>query len=287
MRLWPLNKLVIRHLAMPGKIASTYKWKAAENVVSLVVNLSGTVDLQLAGHAQPILLAPNTCNMFYAPSAEGLVINRDTFNEMVVVQFEAAWFMELMQQFDMLKNTFVAGVKSQKPILLLSQSLPLSLPIERICSDITNLPVDEKYRPIMLTAKAPELLLYMFDQYDKSGAKKWVHCRTAYDRERLEFARTYLLGQVANPPTLTELARIAGINQLKLKMGFKELFGNTVFGLLNEYRLQQAQQQIGETNKPLTQLAFELGFSSPQHFSAAYKKKFGRPPGKVKRVTMP
>ena len=221
--------------------------------------------------------------MFYAQSAEGQVTQRDSFNEMVVVQFEAAYFLELMQQFDMLKIPFVAAVKNQNPILLLSQSLPISLPLQKISSDITHLPVDEKYRPLMLSAKAPELLLYLLDMYDKSGTKKWVHCRTAYDRERLEFARTYIASQAANPPPLHELSRIAGINQLKLKMGFKEVFGNTVFVFLNEYRLQKAQEEIALGTKPMAKIAFELGFSSPQHFSTAYKKKFGRAPGKGKK----
>ncbi len=283
MRQWSLNHLIIRYLAIPGKIASTYKWKATENMVSLVVNLTGAVDLQLAGLEKPIAFAPNTCNMFYAQSAEGTVTNRDTFNEMVVVQFEAGYFMELMQQFDLVKIPFVAAIKNQQPSVLLLQSLPVSLPIDRICSDIVKLPVDEKYRALMLLGKAPEMLLYMFDLYDKSGAKKWKHCRTAYDRERIEFARTYILQQAANPPSLPELARIAGINLLKLKMGFKEVFGDTVFSYLNEYRLQKAQELIGTGGKSLTQIAFDLGFSSPQHFSTAYKKKYGRAPGKGKR----
>ncbi len=287
MRQWPLNHITIRHLAIPGKIASQYKWKATENMVSLIINLNGGVDLQIPGYDKPIAFAPNTCNMFYALAAEGQVTNRDTFNEMLVVQFDASYFLDLMQQFDLLKIPFVAGVKSQKPILLFSQSLPNSLPVERLTSDITHLPVDEKYRPLMLTAKAPELLLYMFDMYDKSGAKKWKHCRTTYDRERLEFARNYLLQQVANPPSLAELSRIAGINLLKLKMGFKEVFGDTVFSYLNDYRLQKAQEEIAGGNKSMTQLAFELGFSSPQHFSMAYKKKFGRAPGKAKASPNP
>lgn len=282
MRQWSLNRIIIRHLAIPGKIAGTYKWKTAENTVSLVVNLTGAVEIQMAGHEKPVVLPANTCNMFYAQSAEGTVTNLDTFNEMVVVQFEAGYFMELMQQFDLLKIPFVADVKNGAPSVLLLQSLPVSLPVERASSEIVKLPVDEKYRPLMLLGKAPELLLYLFDLYDKSGAKKWKHCRTAYDRERIEFARNYILQKAANPPSLTELARIAGINLLKLKMGFKEVYGDTVFSYLNEYRLQKAQELIATGGKSLTQIAFDLGFSSPQHFSTAYKKKFGRAPGKGK-----
>ncbi|HRG89022.1 MAG TPA: AraC family transcriptional regulator [Chitinophagales bacterium] len=280
---WQLNRLIIRHLAMPGKIASSYKWKAAENTVSLVINLRGAVEVQPAGHDKPILLPADTCNLFYSPLAEGNVTNRDTFNEMIVLQWEAPFFTELMNQCNLQRLPFALAVQAAQPAVLLGTSLPIGLQLGRLAGEIAALPVDEKYRPLMLQAKWPEMLLYILDLYDKSGTKKRIHCKTAYDAERLEFARNYLLQHVSNPPGLTELARLAGINLLKLKMGFKEVYGNTVFGYLNDYRMEQAQLQIKEGNKTLTRIAFDLGFSSLPHFSAAYKKKFGRAPGKGKK----
>jgi AraC-like DNA-binding protein len=267
---------------MPGKPGVPYKWKAPENAVTILVNLSGAVDLQLEGHEKPISFAPGTCNMFYAVSAEGQVTNRENYNEMLVVQYEATAFLELAQQSNLLRLPFIDGVKSNKPILLFGHSNPLSLAIERITTEVTNPRFDEKYRPFLLAGKCPELLMALLELHEKTGDKKWVHCRTEYDRERIEFARNYLLQNAGQPPSLTELSRLAGINQLKLKMGFKEVFGQTVFAYLNEYRLQKAQEEIGKGGKSLTQIAFELGFSSLQHFSGAYKKRYGKAAGRQK-----
>ncbi len=115
----------------------------------------------------------------------------------------------------------------------------------------------------------------------KSGGRKVTFVKKEYDRERLLFARDYLIKHIENPPSLPELSRLAGINEFKLKNGFKELFGLPVFAWLADYRLETARTELLKNERTITEIAFELGFSSPQHFSMAFKKKFGVPPGQI------
>jgi len=112
--------------------------------------------------------------------------------------------------------------------------------------------------------------------------EKGKYCLNDYDRGRLLFARQYLLSHVMIPPSIEELAQIAGINQFKLKNGFRELFGTTIYGYLNRFRIESAAHLIAQGEKNMTQIAFELGFSSLQHFSAAFKKARGCSPKKIK-----
>lgn len=108
------------------------------------------------------------------------------------------------------------------------------------------------------------------------------HCLNDYDRGRFLFARQYLLDHVTLPPSIEELARIVGINSFKLKNGFKELFGETIYGYLSRFRMEMAKTLILEGERSMTQIAFELGFSSLQHFSAAFKRAYGCSPKKIK-----
>ena len=110
------------------------------------------------------------------------------------------------------------------------------------------------------------------------------YCHNDYDKGRLLFARQYLLEHVSMPPSIEELSRIAGINSFKLKNGFKELFGQPIYKYLNKYRMEKARHLILNGERNMTQIAFELGFSSPQHFSAAFKKAWGCSPKKIKTV---
>ncbi|MFB6456272.1 helix-turn-helix transcriptional regulator [Chitinophaga sp. Hz27] len=102
--------------------------------------------------------------------------------------------------------------------------------------------------------------------------------RTA-DRDRLQHARQYLLDNLLLPPTLSELARICGLNEFKLKKGFRLLFGQSVFGFVSNERLNTARQQILQGDHNISEIAYALGYTHPQHFHRAFKKKFGLTPG--------
>ena len=55
----------------------------------------------------------------------------------------------------------------------------------------------------------------------KPQISKTRFCHNDYDKGRLLFARQYLLDHLTMPPTIDELAKIAGINSFKLKNGSK------------------------------------------------------------------
>lgn len=61
------------------------------------------------------------------------------------------------------------------------------------------------------------------------------------DIECLHDARLYVEQNCHTPCSIIDLAWIVGINQTKLKSGFKELFGNTVFGYLRDLQMEKAR----------------------------------------------
>ena len=80
------------------------------------------------------------------------------------------------------------------------------------------------------------------------------------------------------PPSLTGLAHAAGINEYKLKKGFKELFNNTVFGYLSDYRLENAKLALAEKQKTATEIAFDLGYLRSSTSALHSKRSFGVSP---------
>jgi AraC-like DNA-binding protein len=61
------------------------------------------------------------------------------------------------------------------------------------------------------------------------------------------------------------------------------MYQTTVFGYLAEKRLELARDYLSDPNKSVTDIADLLGYSSIQHFSYAFKKKFGHSPMQVRR----
>lgn len=91
-------------------------------------------------------------------------------------------------------------------------------------------------------------------------------------------AREILLSELENPPSISQLSQQVGICQRTLRRGFKELFGTTVIGYLNQKRMEKAQQLLREKQLSVSEVANIVGYSHFGHFSTAFKNQFGITP---------
>lgn len=100
----------------------------------------------------------------------------------------------------------------------------------------------------------------------------------SHDMERIRYARDILCSDLENPPKLHDLARSVGINHCKLNIGFREIFGTTVFGYLRRMRLLEAKRLIDQGDMNVTEVALSVGYNSLPSFSKAFSEFFGVPP---------
>ncbi|GAB4341955.1 MAG: hypothetical protein OHK0047_33800 [Leptolyngbyaceae cyanobacterium] len=98
------------------------------------------------------------------------------------------------------------------------------------------------------------------------------------DLERLYQAQAILRQDLENPPSLLELAKQVGLNDYKLKSGFRQIFGTTVFGYLHQQRMQRAYELLTSSDLKVTEVASQVGYTSLSAFSTAFKKSFGISP---------
>ncbi|NEQ42212.1 MAG: helix-turn-helix transcriptional regulator [Leptolyngbya sp. SIOISBB] len=150
--------------------------------------------------------------------------------------------------------------------------------IYQVLQQITHCPYDGMMQQLYLESKALELLALQFAVWTESRSRsKEVTLRSA-DIEQIYEARDILQRQTAPPPSLSELARQVGWNDRKLKQGFRQLFGTTVFGYLQSYRLEQARLLLRDANRTVAQVALKVGYTNPEAFSTAFRRKFAVSP---------
>lgn len=101
------------------------------------------------------------------------------------------------------------------------------------------------------------------------------------EKKQLHAAKDFLLNDLSAAPTIAELARAVGLNQCKLKKGFKSLFGTSIYALFQEQRMNRAMQLLKNNN--VTETAMVLGYSNVSHFSSAFRKQFGVLPKEARR----
>jgi len=83
--------------------------------------------------------------------------------------------------------------------------------------------------------------------------------------------------------SLQKLANDFGTNEFKLKNGFKELYGITVFKFQMEERLIHAKVLVESTSIPIKSIAVMMGFKTLAHFSRSFKKRFGSNPREMRK----
>ena len=101
--------------------------------------------------------------------------------------------------------------------------------------------------------------------------------------KRLEQSRKILTRDLENPPDIKTLSRLAGLNENKLKTGFRQLFGQPPMAYLRRYRMKTAKQLIESKGFSVTRAALCVGYSNPSAFSARFLKHYGYSPSQIKK----
>lgn len=141
---------------------------------------------------------------------------------------------------------------------------------------------------ISLSANAERLyyhgkVLELLGLYFSEKKTDTESCPFLNDQEtvrKIKQAKEYILKHMEAPPGLKELAKIAGLNEYQLKVGFKEIYGNTVFGFLTNHKLDHSRVLLDSARFQVNEVAYQIGYNNPSHFIAAFKKKFGITPKK-------
>jgi AraC-like DNA-binding protein len=102
--------------------------------------------------------------------------------------------------------------------------------------------------------------------------------RHSADAVRIEAVRERLATDVSANHSLAAIARDAGLSPFHLARRFRAHTGSSIHQYLVALRLATARARIRDGATNLTQLAFDLGFSSLAHFSATFRRAYGKPP---------
>ncbi|ESA35327.1 transcriptional family [Leptolyngbya sp. Heron Island J] len=165
----------------------------------------------------------------------------------------------------------------------LSLTQTMSQATFQAAEQILNCPYQGLTRQLFLESRALELIAL---QLPLGLTEKEIHSSHYIlkkdEVDRIHYAKKILLNNLENPPSLLELAQRVGLNDYKLKRGFRQVFGTTAFGCLYQHRMERAKILLQSNYSTVTEVAQAVGYASTTSFSAAFKKKFGMSPRNYK-----
>ncbi len=150
--------------------------------------------------------------------------------------------------------------------------------IQMTIHQILNCPYNGPAKRMYLESKAIELISHQLAQLAFAERRSKMPFLRPDDIERIHEARDILIHNLENPPSLLGLALRVGLNDTKLKRGFRQIFGTTVFGYLQLKRLERARSLLEERNMNVSEVAATVGYSSLSHFAKVFKQHFGTKP---------
>ncbi len=157
---------------------------------------------------------------------------------------------------------------------------PITPGIRVALQQILNCPFDGKTRELFFESKILELVSYLRHDAQSSASSSFssgparLHL-TVGDQEKMWKAKAILDANLENPPSILELARLVGVNEFKLKNGFRQVHGTTPYKYLSDQRLEMARSLLSERRMNVTEAAVAVGYSSLSHFAKIFREKFG------------
>jgi len=104
------------------------------------------------------------------------------------------------------------------------------------------------------------------------------------ERRGIERALRHISRRISEGPvTVSELARVAGMSRSKFADVFRRMVGSPPHAYTTELRMWMAQSALSGSRATAASIANSLGFSSPQHFSRAFKATTGLTPNEYRK----
>ncbi len=276
-RRWQLEGVQVAHAHSRFQQPGRFSWQDDRDIVHLHFALKGACSFKAERIGQTDVLQAGHHNLLYAPFGDMVVHHYDTAIETFGIQLHRDRFVQLTESASDSIRRFADGILEGKAGLLRPKWGNWDGALRQAIQSVIDNPFSGNLQRQWIWFKTIEILVL---QAEALGAEDPVRVEgwSPKEQKQLDEVRELLRSRFNDPPTLPEIARAVGLNEYKLKRGFKARFGTSIFKYLTALRLEKARQLLLDSQVAVKDIAVELGYSSPQHLATAFRKQFEQSP---------
>ncbi|NRB82972.1 MAG: AraC family transcriptional regulator [Winogradskyella sp.] len=149
-----------------------------------------------------------------------------------------------------------------------------------VLNQLISFNLNSSIKSLYFKGKVYELLSLYFNRSEDADIEQCPFLVDEVNVAKLKKAKDIIIANMAEPPTLQELSEQIDLSLKKLKEGFKQIYGDTVYGFLFDYKMEVARKLLESGEHNVNEVGLKVGYSTSSHFIAAFKKKFGTTPKK-------
>lgn len=154
----------------------------------------------------------------------------------------------------------------------------MSEDIIRVANELTRTK-DAKLENFFFKLKALELIYFLFRDLKKRKDIKQKDL-TAKEVLLIYKVRDVLTKRLDTPVPVSKLVKLAGMNELKLRKVFTQVFGMGIYDYYQHIRMKEAARLLKEDNLSVSEVGYKLGFSNLSHFGRVFEQHIGVKPKK-------
>lgn len=285
-RTWEFDGIRMGHSVSKFHCLTSFSAHSVHSdVIRLHIGLKGNYSFRHRQLDRAFHLIGGHHNLLYSKDFDMTVENRTLELETFGIQFPRDGFLRMTAGADDGLRRFADRILAGNSAMLSEEWGAVSPAIQQAVRQIIDHPYRGDLQQLFLLSRSIELLVMCAESCGAAPAAKGdgEFIRARADKEKLVAVRDLINQRLDSPPNLMEISRTVGLNEYKLKRGFKEMFRMTVFGYMTEQRLLLARQTLLDTRKTAAEISYEMGYSTPQHFNNVFKKRFGETPDAVRR----
>ncbi|HET8886637.1 MAG TPA: AraC family transcriptional regulator [Salinimicrobium sp.] len=157
---------------------------------------------------------------------------------------------------------------------------PISPSIAIVLNQMMNYSLTPSIKNLYFKGKAYELLSLFFNRSEDPDIEQCPFLSDEENINKIRKAKDIIIKRMAEPPSLQALADEIGLSLKKLKEGFKQIYGDSVYSFLFDYKMDYARKLLDSGEFNVNEVGLKVGYSTSSHFIAAFKKQFGTTPKK-------
>jgi AraC-like DNA-binding protein len=260
--------------------AFTFDGQLEDPIICMIFHLSGSVLLGKELHE----FSGNLHSLnFYPNFKTQMVIPENHHVEQLLIKLRVPFVQQYLEMGDDHTHWFFEQIDNRVYFDTTQHARIISPEVRGALLNIIQCSFQGTLRSLYLESQIKLLLSLLIHEF-RAETRQEYHIEQLQPRdiEILHEIHQYVSAQFLDNFSLYSVCRRFGINEFKLKYGFKKLFGTSLMKLVQKKRMAHAREMLLRSDRMITDVAFEVGYSSTANFSKAFRNFYGFAPSAVR-----